>query len=182
MSSTVADAIAGDEAAFTQLVALHDDDLVRVAYLVTGDVTLARDAAQSAWALAWRRLGGLRDHERIRPWLVAITVNEARQFLRRRRRTAIREIAVSVFDDELAGPRVVGRSSAGPEDAVRSLDLAGALRRLSEEDRAMVAMRYAIGLTSEEIGVALRMPPGTVRSRLARSRAQLRKDLGDAYA
>ena len=172
-----ADVVAGDEVAFARLIARYDDDLVRVAYLVIGDVGLAREAAQSAWALAWRRLPGLRDPARIRPWLVAISVNEARQLLLGRRRTSVREIYVADIED--SAPSRSDPRQAGSDASVRWLDLAAAMRRLSEEDRAIVSMRYAIGLTSEEIGQAMRLSPGTVRTRLSRALARLRKDLGD---
>jgi DNA-directed RNA polymerase specialized sigma24 family protein len=54
-------AAAGDEAAFAGIIEAHHDDMIRVAYLVTGEVELAHEAVQSAWLLAWRKLGGLRD-------------------------------------------------------------------------------------------------------------------------
>jgi RNA polymerase sigma factor (sigma-70 family) len=175
LPDAVAAASAGDAAAFTRLVAFHDDDLVRVAYLVTNDVDLAREAAQAAWAIAWRKLSTVRDPEHVRAWLVAISVNEARQLLRRRRRTAIREIPVDSFDEGVLG-RSTGHGS-GPDD--RSLDLAAAMRTLSPDDRAIVAMRYAMGLTSDEIGRSVGLSAAGVRSRLARSLARLRKELRD---
>ena len=51
------------------------------------------------------------------------------------------------------------------------------MARLSLDDRAMVAMRYVAGLTSSEIGVAIGMSPGGVRTRLARLLGRLREDL-----
>src|SRR5262245_10798886 len=94
LGGTVVAAAAGDERAFAALVTAHDADMARVAYLVCGDVALAHEAVQAAWEVAWRRLGSLRDPERVRAWLVAIAGNEARQLLRRRRRRSVREITV----------------------------------------------------------------------------------------
>lgn len=79
--SVVVSAAAGDETAFAQIIARYDDDLARVAYLVTAEVGLAHEAVQAAWPIAWRKIGSLRDLDRLRPWLVAIAVNEARQLL-----------------------------------------------------------------------------------------------------
>jgi hypothetical protein len=55
-ASIVRLAVVGDEAAFAQLIAAHSGAMTRVAYVVTGDWDIARDAVQAAWAIAWRRL------------------------------------------------------------------------------------------------------------------------------
>jgi len=168
----VVSAAACDEAAFAAIIARYDDDLARVAYLVTTDVGLAHEAVQASWPIAWRKLRSLRDLDRLRPWLVAIAVNEARQLLRRQRRQRVVEISIERLPESWAPPL-----SRVPVD--EHLDLLGALRSLSPDDRAIVAMRYALGLTSDEIGVAVGLSAPGVRSRLARSVAHLRKDLTD---
>lgn len=169
----IRDAVAGDEVAFAQIVATYDDDLARVAYLVCGDLDLAHEATQAAWLRAWRKLSSLRDPDRLRPWLVAIAVNEARQVLRRRRRRAVREITMDDLET------VAGTRSTDMVDE-RLLDLRRVLAGLSPEDRGLVAMRYVLGLTSDEIGAAIGLTGAGVRSRLARLVARLREDLGDA--
>ena len=92
-------AVLGDEAAFTELVARHQRDLLRVAYVICREPALAEDAAQAAWAIAWRRIGDVKDPTQIRGWLVAVAANEARRTMRSRR-SSVREI--SVGDIELA--------------------------------------------------------------------------------
>ena len=57
----VSQAAAGDEAAFTRIVAAHHDDMVRVSFVVCGDVDLAEEAVAAAWLIAWRKLGDLRE-------------------------------------------------------------------------------------------------------------------------
>jgi RNA polymerase sigma-70 factor, ECF subfamily len=171
-NATLSAAIAGDELAFARIVAAHDDDMARVAFLVCGDVSLAHEAVQSAWSIAWRRIGSLRDPERLRAWLAAIAANEARQLLRRRRRRSVVEVTVDRLDDRWEPAGVVRPTE-------QHLDLMAALRDLPPDDRAIIAMRYALGLTSFEIAAATgRSAPG-VRSRLARALARLREDLGD---
>src|SRR5262245_52294466 len=96
--AVVAAAASGDEAAFARIVTTHHGDMSRVAYLVSGDLEIAADAVQKAWAIAWRRLGSLNDPNRLRPWLVTIAANEARQLLRRRRRGVV-ELSVEGLDD-----------------------------------------------------------------------------------
>lgn len=77
VGTTVERAIAGDEVAFARIVGAYHLDLVRVAFVVCGDEGLAEDAAQASWWIAWRKLGSLRDPDRLKPWLVAIAANEA---------------------------------------------------------------------------------------------------------
>ncbi len=81
--------LAATEAAFATLVAEHHAAMARVAYVICGDVEATRDAVQSAWTIAWRRLSSLRQPEQVHAWLVAIAANEARQHLRRQRRVAV---------------------------------------------------------------------------------------------
>jgi RNA polymerase sigma-70 factor, ECF subfamily len=165
-TSIVRRAAAGDEAAFAALIAAHDGAMTRVAYVVTGDWEQAQEAGQSAWTIAWRRLGTLRDPDRIEPWLVAIAANEARQLARRARRRTVVEISAAVdeADDD-------------PADQVSLIDLGRALRNLDPDDRSLIAMRYLAGLDSGEIAFALGMSASGVRSRLARLLDRLREDL-----
>src|ERR671916_3497578 len=79
-------AATGDEAAFTRIIEAHHDDMTKVAYVICGDLDVADEAVQAAWPIAWRKLRSLREPDRIRPWLVSIAANEARQLVRRTRR------------------------------------------------------------------------------------------------
>src|SRR5262245_27904323 len=142
--AVVAAAASGDEAAFARIVSAHHGDMSRVAYLVSGDLDVASEAVQAAWAIAWRRLGSLHDPDRLRPWLVTIAANEARQAIRRRRR-GVREIRVDDLGD-------TPDHGSEPHARDRLLDLQLALRSLDPGDRSIVAMRYALGMTSAEIG------------------------------
>jgi RNA polymerase sigma-70 factor (ECF subfamily) len=173
LPTVVASAVDGDEVAFARIVAAHHDDMVRVSYLVAGDVDIAHEAVQSAWPIAWSKLASLREHDHLRAWLVSIAANEARQLIRRRHRRGVTEIAVEPWMEERSTP------AADLPDHDRNLDLVDALRILSPEDRAIVAMRYALGLSSAEIGAATHLSAPGVRSRLARSLVRLRKELGD---
>jgi RNA polymerase sigma-70 factor (ECF subfamily) len=163
----VAGARAGDEAAFTRLVAAHHAEMLRVAFVITGDADVASDAAQRAWDIAWRKLGRLREPERVRSWLVAIAANEARQLSRHQRRRSVVEIAV--------GPSA--GDAGDPTAGIGRLDLVNALARLKPEDRALLAMRYVAGFDSFEIAAARGGSASGTRARIARVLAQLRKEL-----
>jgi DNA-directed RNA polymerase specialized sigma24 family protein len=73
--------------ALASIVASHHDDMTRIAYLIARDADLAQDAVQGAWSVACRKLGGLRDPDRLRPWLMSIAANEAKRLVRRHRRS-----------------------------------------------------------------------------------------------
>ena len=89
----VASAATGDEVAFARIVAAYHDDMARICFVICRDTALAQEAAHAAWPIAWRKLGTVRDPGKLRPWLLAIAANEARQLARRRAHRALREIA-----------------------------------------------------------------------------------------
>ena len=166
-------AATGDEAAFTELVSRHHRDLMRVAYVICRDASLAEDSAQAAWAIAWRRMGDVKEPDQVRSWLVAVAANEARRIVRSRRRT-VHEI--SVGDIELEG---VPDFRADPlADSIASSDLRRVLESLDPTDRALIALRYVAELSSDEIGRALGMSSSGARGRLSRLLLRLR-DLVD---
>jgi RNA polymerase sigma-70 factor, ECF subfamily len=134
----------GDELAFADIVDAHHADMSSVCFVVTGgDAELTEEAVQSAWPIAWRRLDTIRDPERLRPWLISIAVNEARQLSRRRRRGRVLEVSVAL-DPSATSPW-------DPGSHVGDIDLRNALVRMSPEDRALIALRYVAGFDSTEL-------------------------------
>jgi len=79
LTGAVALAAAGDETAFARIIEAHHDDMRRICYVICGDLDVADEAVQAAWSIVWKKLGGLRDPARLRPWLVSVAANEARQ-------------------------------------------------------------------------------------------------------
>ena len=170
-ASLISRAADGDEVAFARIVEAFHADMSSVCFVITGgDPDLTEEAVQSAWPIAWRKLRSLREPDRLRPWLVSIAVNEARQLARRRRRGRVLEI-------EVAGGQQAG--SAGLGTSVEDIDLRAALSRLDPEDRALLALRYVADFDSKELGAALGMSASGTRARLARVLGRLRSELGD---
>ena len=167
LETTVRRAADGDASAFARLVSTHHASMARVAYVICGDPDVTQDILQSAWTIAWRRLHELRQPDQVRSWLVAVTANEARQTVRRRR--TIRVVDVS----EAFG--VVGGDD--PASTIGLVDLQRALRGISAEDRSLLALRYVAGLDSTEIAAQLGGSASGIRSRLARLLDRLRPDL-----
>ncbi len=168
-ASTVQAAVAGDTMAFARIVRAHHDDMARVCRLICGDPDLAQDAAQAAWPIIWRKLGTLREPERLRPWLISVAANEARQLVRREHRDRVVHLEVADVGSDVGDP------AARSADA----DLLAVLRLLPSDDRALLALRYVAGFDATEIGRALGMSASGVRSRLSRLLAQLRTEVGD---
>lgn len=161
-------AASGDDTAFEHIVALHHEDMRRVCAVVCGDDGLAEDATQAAWHIAWRKLGSVREPERLRPWLVSVAVNEAKQLLRKRRRRA--EIEIATEPSGVAG---------GPDPAmgIDLIDLRAAMARLDPDDRALLGMRYVAGFNATELAEALGLSPSGTRARLARLLTRLHEEL-----
>jgi RNA polymerase sigma-70 factor (ECF subfamily) len=174
---------AGDAEAFTRLVDLHEGMVYNLAARLLGDAEEARDLSQEVFLQVYRSLGGFRGTSSLRTWIYRIVVNQCRnrrRFWQRRRRDRSLPIEdLKPADEmELAGGR--GRSP-GPleslESAERSRQVQAALLGLSFEHRVILLLREVEELSCAEIGAALGLAEGTVKSRLSRAREALRSRL-----
>ena len=161
-------AASGDEVAFGKIVAEHHDHMRRVCRVITRDDALADDAVMTAWDIAWRKLGSLRDPTRLRPWLISVAANEAKRLSKRRRRRLEVEIAVD------ASERPGG---VDPATGIDRVDLRAAMARLDPDDRALLAMRYVAGFSSVELADVVGLSPPGTRARLSRLLKRLREEL-----
>ena len=160
---------AGDVDAYEWLVRRHTAAAVRLATAVCGSATDAEDATQEAFLKAFRALDRFRADGALRPWLLRIVANEAKN----QRRSAGRRTALVVRAAGLAvGP------SASPDECLVADESAravlAAVAALAERDRLVIGYRYFGGLSELETAEALGCRPGTVKSRLARALARLR--------
>ena len=165
----------GDERAFEQLVRAHQGIAFRTAYLLTGSAAEAEEAAQTAFVKAWAALGRFRSGAEFRPWLLRIVANEAHN----RRRASKRREALAL---RAGTAHVSGDAAPSPEAAVmddeRRDALLGAVNRLDERDREVLACRYFLELSEEETAQVLDVRRGTVKSRTARALDRLRIEVG----
>ena len=149
----------------------------RTAYLLTGNAADAEEAAQDGFVKAFRALSRFRAGEPLRPWLLRIVANEARN----RRRSAGRRarLALRVAEEHESS----GGAAPSPESAVlsgeRRAELLRALEGLREEDRLVISCRYLLELSEEETAATLGWRRGTVKSRLSRALDRLRAALGE---
>jgi len=172
---------ADDLAEFSALLDLHAATLTRIAAALVG-LSDAEDAAQEAVVRAWRAWPALRDRSSARAWLISITVNVCRDWLRGRfgARRRLTESLTGVGDE----PRPIAQLDADPgaSDYAAALDLRHAITTLDDDLRGIVALRYYAGMDSTTIGAALGMPAATVRTKLRRALSQLRERLEGAPA
>ena len=143
--------------------------MARVAFVICGDAEVARDATQSAWAIAWHRLGTVREPDRLGSWLVAIAANEARQAVRRGRRQPVTDLSAALAID----------AGGDPAESMAVVDLQRALARLTPDERRLLALRFVGGLDSGEIAQHLGLSASGVRSRLSRLVDRLRAEMND---
>ncbi len=165
-----------DAGAVEEWIAQHGDAVLRLAYAVLLNRAQAEDVFQEVFIKAYRHADRLRDPERVRPWLLQVTMNACRDLRRswwwRRTRNG----------SELDGLALVDRApEADPAGAAIRSDvchsLARAIRSLPDGYREAVVLHYLEGLAAPEVARILRVRVGTVHSRLHRARQLLRQQL-----
>lgn len=175
----------GDAAAFDQLVHERTGEIYGLLYRLTDNVEEARDLTQETFLRAFQNIAHFRGEADLRTWLYRIAINQARnrwRWWRRRRRDA----TVSLDSAEALGrqPLIATLSSdqtSNPEQTTlaheREQVLKKALKNLGRAYRETVILRDIEGFSYEEIAATLDISVGTVKSRLARGRQELRNRL-----
>lgn len=174
--SLVARARSGDRRALEELLDRHADRIHAVCRRIVADPHDALDATQEALLAVARGITRFDGSARFSTWCYRVATNAALDEVRRSRR---RPIAVE------PSPTLAVTGSATPDGtgAVDArLDVDAALRTLPAEFRAAVVLRDLCDLDYAEIAEVLDVPPGTVRSRIARGRAALAAALGEPAA
>jgi len=169
----IARARQGDEASWETLVRQHQEAAFRLAYLLVGDADEAEDVAQEAFIRAYRALERFDAARPFRPWLLSIAANLARN----RRRSvgrywaALNRLLRAEPERITNAPDRVAQLSAQQMEAQA---LWQAVRRLDEPDQQVIYLRYFLEMSEAEAAGTLRIPPGTVKSRLHRALKRLR--------
>ena len=142
-----------DDQEFSRRVAEARDKLFRISYTLLHNEQDCADALQEALLRAWQHVGRLREERYFDTWLVRILINECKR-LRARRQPVISVPSVPFEPDDRA--------------------LHDALQALEEKYRLPVVLHYLEGYSLEEIAWLLRVPVGTVKSRMFTGRKRLR--------
>ena len=155
----------GDRGAFETLLIPELDRLTRLAAAILGNEADARDVVQDTLVIAWRRSGNLREPAKFRAWLTRILVNESLHLLREQKRRSARENDAAQLRSE---------RTARLEDTVAGHDaLERAFDQLDASQRALLVLHHLNEESVADIGFALQIPTGTVKSRLANARDAL---------
>lgn len=165
----------GDVAAFEEVVRRYQQLAFRVAVAITGSADDAEEAAQDGFVRAYDALGRFRAGAPLRPWLLRIVGNAARN----RRAAAARRAAVGLEEAgawALADPGDAPETKAVAEEERR--ELLTAVNALRSDDRTVIACRYFLELSEAETADVLGCARGTVKSRLSRALGRLRGELG----
>ncbi|MGH9245829.1 MAG: RNA polymerase sigma factor [Acidimicrobiales bacterium] len=173
--SLIAAAQAGDRAALDELLRRHYDRIYAVCRRLAANEADALDATQEALIAIVRGLSRFDGRSAFGTWCYRVATNACLDELRRRSRRP----RTGLPDDEAGDERTVPSLDARVDDAVADrLAVDAALASLPDEFRAPVVLRDLCQLDYAEIADVLGIPPGTVRSRIARGRAALARHLG----
>jgi len=167
--------------AFNTLVLEYQDMLYRIALRIVHDESIAEDALQEAMIHAFRHIKSFRGGN-FKSWLARVTVNASYDELRRGKRHLGLPLEQFTNDgDEIESPEWMRDSAPGPEERAEQSELQKALgqciKALVPDYRLMVILVDMEGMSYEEAAQVARVPVGTVKSRLARARMQIRKSL-----
>jgi RNA polymerase sigma-70 factor (ECF subfamily) len=180
-TALIKDAQRGDLDAFNTLVLHYQDTLYNTARRILGDDELAADATQEAFISAFRGLNSFRGGS-FKAWLMRTVTNAAYDELRRRKRRPTTPLEPDTDEaDGMDEPRWLADPSLSPEDTAEAHEIEHAMEHCLEglpfDYKAVVVMADIEGLDYTEVAAAVRVPLGTVKSRLARARLRLRECL-----
>lgn len=166
----------GDETAYELLVREHQEAVFRLAYLFLGDAAEAEDAAQETFIRAYRGLKSFDTSRPLRPWLLRIVANTARNRRRAAGRyfAALRRLVFAVPEPSLH----VEHESTRLWEAQTLWE---AVQRLNPKDQEVIYLRYFLELSVNETAEVLNIEAGTVKSRLSRALERLRGVVEENY-
>lgn len=165
----------GDREAFTQLIVQYQVPLYNMALRMVGRPDDAADIAQEAFLRAWEKIRTLRDAP-FKSWLFQIAANLCYDHFRRGRRYGV------MPEDEQSG-KVIGLGPPAPDPQERAEAnernrlVRESIGQLEHDMRIAIILRDINGMSYDEIATVLRVPLGTVKSRIARARAQVQQCL-----
>lgn len=164
----------GDREAFDELMKKTQREIIRLAYLISGNHADSEDIAQETFVQAYLKRKEIREPEYFRTWLIRMMTRIAWRYLKKKGRERPAE------DEELfAGmPRDLQSDlSRAAEQQEERETLAAAIRRLPVKHRTVVILYYFEELTTREIAVVTGCMEGTVKSRLHTARRKLKEEL-----
>ena len=165
-------AASGDRAAFAAIYDRYADRLNDFVVRMVRDSDAAADCVHEAFCTAATGLSKLRQPEKLRPWLYAVSRSQALRHIQRRK------LEQPADDEYLDG----ASAEAGPDALAEQVDLAQLIREacggLSDRDREVIELSYRHGLDGPELGKALGVSPATANTLTHRAREMVGRSLG----
>jgi len=175
---------AGDLTAFEELVSCFERPVYLLCYRLLGDGEDARDAAQETFLKVYRGIGSFRAESGLKTWIYRIAINQAmnqQRWWRRRHKDDTLSLDLSRNGTEQSIGLMLPSSAMSPEDEAisnqRERRIMRALAEIKEEFKVALVLREIEELSYEEIAETLKISIGTVKSRIARGREELRRRL-----
>ena len=176
----------GEPEAFDNLIIRYSGDIYAVLYRITESAEDAADLTQETFLSALRSIKGFRGDSELKTWLTRIAINHSRNRFRwwkRRKKGATISLDSPIGDSETRLADSIAGENESAEDSVlrreRETALRKALSQLPEHYREAIVLCDIEGYSYDEIAAALEINIGTVKSRIARGRDELRKRLSD---
>ncbi len=170
--------LGGDANAFEELVLRHEKTVYNIALRMTGSEDDAADMTQETFIKAYNNLSSFKSDSKFSTWIYRITTNVCLDFLRAKSRRPQVSLTVADADDdsfeqqlEIPDPADDPEQQLMKKLSMQSLN--DGLRRLPDKQRQILVMRELGGLSYAEIGKALSLDEGTVKSRIFRARKNL---------
>ena len=151
----------GDDSALEAFIEATHPMAYRLAFSILGERERCQDVLQEVYLTVYQKIGQLREPSALRGWFSQILVNRCRQELRGRKLEAFEELPETLGTDGMA------------ESIDLKVDVQEAMRSLPSCDQAVLTMREVCQLSYQEIAENLKVPLGTVRSRLFNARQRL---------
>jgi RNA polymerase sigma-70 factor (ECF subfamily) len=173
---------ANEDAAYDELVRIYHAQIFHVAFRMLGDSGDAADVVQDIFLKVFRNINGFKGESSLKTWIFRVAFSEILNRLRWWKRRH-RQSTVSLDDDHdgKGNGYHVSDNRPTPEEAFEQREqevaIQGALSKLSSDHRSIVILRDIEGFSYGEIADVLGVSIGTVKSRLARARADLKKTL-----
>jgi RNA polymerase sigma-70 factor (ECF subfamily) len=177
----ITDAQNGSLDAFNTLVLHYQDSVFNTALRILGDEDQAADAAQEAFISAFKSLASFRGGS-FKAWLMRTVTNACYDELRRRKRRPTTPLEPDTEDgDEMDSPRWLADPNLTPDQQAEADEVEHAIQHcldnLPLEFKTVVVMADIQGMDYTEVAASVRVPLGTIKSRLARARLRLRECL-----
>ena len=173
---------ANEDAAYDELVRTYSASIFHVAYRMLGESAEASDVVQEIFLKVFRNINGFKGEAALKTWIFRIAFSEILNRLRWwKRRHRFSTVLLDDQPNENGAGYIVASTGPNPEQALQSKEqetaIQQALGRLSGEHRSIIVLRDIEGFSYNEIADVLGVSIGTVKSRLARARGDLKKSL-----